>query len=176
MSLTLKRKKEMITFRLTKSLAKKLNLKLKDSLYQSTSKFGDWYATDFRLGHRQFILCTSEKGRFPIVVEAAPYKNFHERLVYSLKLALTSLGVSQAQIETELMQFNEYQYAKTSDRSVTGTMVDSIKQLEAFYSYKAMNLDNCQVMSEYLSKVPHLALKSFPDQMTLELFQKPLLS
>lgn len=161
----------MIILRLTLSLAKKMNLKLSESQTQSTSKLGDWYASDFRLGPRQFILCTSVKSRFPIVLEAAPYKTFPERLVAELRIALMALGLSQVQVEQELFHFSEIQFAKTKDRSVVGTIVDSIKSLEFMYEAGRINTEDRKWMNGYLARTPHVKLNSDPNEMTLNLFK-----
>lgn len=161
----------MIVFRLTSSLAKKMSLRLSEPQAESTSQLGDWYATDFRLGPRKFILCTSQNGRFPLVIEAAPYKKFPDRLVRELKISLNELGVSQAIVETEISNFDKLQFAKTIDRSVVGTMVDSIKNLGFMNDIGQINPDDRKWMNNYLARTPHVKLNSYPTEMTLKLLQ-----
>lgn len=162
----------MIVLRLTSSLAKRMSIKLSETQEHSTSKLGDWYAVDFHLGTRQFILCTSEKGRLPIVIEGAPYKKFTERLVSDLRYVLAELGISQDQIDEELSHFSKTHFAKTKDRSVVGTMVDSVKGLEFMFEIGRLDPDNRKQMHSYLAQTPHVKLNSYPEEMTLRLFKR----
>ncbi len=153
-----------------------MNLKLSESHVQSSSKLGDWYATGFRLGSKQLILCTSSIGRWPILINAAPYKNFHERLISELKPSLLKLGVPEDAIDDELKQFDEIHYATNSDRSLVGQMVDSVKMCKFYYERNGENLTNLQWMSEKLAHVPHMSqVKGWPEDMTREAFKKPSL-
>lgn len=166
----------MVLFRLTLSLAKKMKLKLSDSKTHSTSKLGDWFATDFRLGSKHLILCTSSIGRWPILIDAAPYKNFHERLISELRPSLLKLGVTEEDIAEELKHFDEIHYAKNIDRSMVGQMVDSVKTCKFYYERSGENLINLQWMSEKLAHVPHMSqVKGWPEDMTREAFMKPSL-
>jgi len=159
----------VVVIRLTSSLAKKMSLNLTETQEQSTSKLGDWYASDFRLGSKHLILCTSSIGRWPIVISAAPYKNFHERLISELKPSLKWLGISDDLIDKELTQFNEIQYGKNKDRSLVGTMVDSIKSCEHyFYNDPEIGSDLIEI-SKRLAHIPHMSkVKGWPEDMTRE--------
>ena len=124
-----------------------------------------------RKRERACSYCTSQNGRFPLVVEAAPYKNFPERLVGELRIALNELGLSKAIVETEISNFDKLQFAKTTDRSVVGTMVDSIKNLGFMNDIGRIDPDDRQWMNNYLARTPHVKFNSYPTEMTLKLFQ-----
>jgi hypothetical protein len=168
--------KKMVVIRLTSSLAKKMNLKLAEAQIQSTSKLGDWYASDFRLGSKHLILCTSSIGRWPIVISAAPYKNFHERLIAELKPSLLGLGISEKIIDEELTHFNEIHYGKNVDKALVGTMVESIKTCEHYYYHNPEVITNLREISKNLAHIPHMSkVKGWPEDMTRDALNKQLL-
>ncbi len=70
----------MIIIRPTASLAKRMKVRLKPDVGSSSTRLGDWYAMDIVIDRQQYILCTSEKSRLPIVISAAPYATFPSRL------------------------------------------------------------------------------------------------
>lgn len=160
----------MITLRITSSLAKKLKIKLGHAKSESTSKLGDWYAMDFRLGSNHYILCTSDKARLSIVLDAAPYMNFFERLVSELPIVLRSIGIPGVLIKDEIEQFSSIYYAKTVDRSVRGTMVEAVKALKYYFDAGDVRGQDKKRMFGFLLDTPCVALQNFPRDMVLRCF------
>lgn len=126
----------MLLIRSTKSLATRVGIKkLADTERASTTTLGDWYATDFTISRQQLILCVSQNARLPIVLEAAPYKLFPERLIEMLGQVLRAIEVPEESIERELSAMNERSFAKTVDRSLVGTLNQFSKDLECAALY-----------------------------------------
>src|SRR5207245_1147260 len=88
----------------------------------SSNLLGDWYACDVVINRGQFILCTSEKARLSVVLAAAPYATFPDRLPAALSPILSALGIPQSQINRELSEMREIRLAKALNRSLTGTL------------------------------------------------------
>ena len=58
----------MVVLRPTARLALKLRLRLGVSNFRSTTRLGDWYATDLNLGRRRLVICVSELSRLAVVL------------------------------------------------------------------------------------------------------------
>jgi hypothetical protein len=120
----------MVIFRPTAALAKRMKIKLHDSTEHSTTLLGDWFAQPLVLNRKQYVLCTSEHGRLPVVIPAAPYNSCYTRLPDVLAEVLLEIGVSAEKVEQELLQMNETKLAKTNNRSILGSMKESRFELE----------------------------------------------
>ena len=70
----------MIIIRPTASLAKRMRVKLLGNDVTSTAQLGDWYANDIVLNRKQFTLCASSTSRLAVILDAAPYATFPDRL------------------------------------------------------------------------------------------------
>jgi len=58
----------MVVLRPTARLALKLRMRLAEFNHQSTTRLGDWYATDLNLGRRRLVICVSELSRLAVVL------------------------------------------------------------------------------------------------------------
>lgn len=122
-----------IIIRPTASLAKRMGIKLLPSEARSSGKLGDWYANDIVLGRKRYILCVSEYARLSLLLKAAPYANWPERLAPALKALLLKIGVPEKTVEAEIATMeSHYMIAKTNSRSVLGSIRDYAFNLEAF--------------------------------------------
>jgi hypothetical protein len=88
---------------------------------QSTTRLGDWYANDIVLSRKQFILCVSSTSRLAVVVDAAPYATFPDRLSDAVTEVLRIIGVNESKIQEERQQMREFALAKTVNRSILGS-------------------------------------------------------
>jgi hypothetical protein len=165
----------MMIIRPTASLAKRMKVKLQSNEAESTSCLGDWYAIDIVLDRKQFIMCVSSKPRLAVILEAAPYATFPDRLSDAVTELLKAIGVTDANIQNERIQMDQFVLAKTINKSILGTLNDYRHQLEAVVRYDRLNLNDTLKMSLYLSKTISLALpEGYPRDAVLKLFgQEP---
>jgi len=165
----------MLILRPTASLAKRMKVKLQSNEQTSTTRLGDWYALDIVLCRKQFILCISFKPRLAVVMEAAPYATFSERLSGAVTEVLRVIGVNESSIQEEQTEMENIVLAKTINKSILGTLNDYRFQLEWAADAGRFDLYDTLKMSMYLSKTISLALpEGYPRDAALKLFgQEP---
>jgi hypothetical protein len=122
----------MIIIRPTTSLAKRMKERLQHTEVQSTAAMGDWYANDIVLNRKQFILCVSSRSRLAVVMDAAPYATFPDRLTDAVSEVLRAIGVDEGKIQEERNHMQEFVLAKTVNKSILGSLNEDKFQLEAF--------------------------------------------
>lgn len=161
----------MIIVRPVADLAKKMKVKLVQFEQNSTNLLGDWYAIDIVLNRKHYILCMSEKARLSLVLNAAPYVSFHQRLQENLKLLLNEIGIEPYKINAELEEMKKIKVAKTNNRSILGSMNEAKSQL--CFMIKTGNLIRDPFsMSVWLLDVISLVLKhKTPRREILKLFE-----
>ena len=112
----------MVIVRPTADLAKRMKVKLAPTKELSSTLLGDWYALDLTIERQQYVLCVSEHGRLPVVLKAAPYFNFPDRLVETLPNVLQGIGIPPQKAKDEVLKMENVYLAKTNNRSVLGSM------------------------------------------------------
>jgi hypothetical protein len=165
----------MMIIRPTASLAKRMKVKPPSNEAESTTCLGDWYTIDIVLDRKQFIMCVSSKPRLAVILEAAPYATFPDRLSDAVTELLKAIGVTDANIQNERSQMDQFVLAKTINKSILGTLNDYRQQLEAVVHYDRLDLNDTLKLSLYLSKTISLALpEGYPRDAALKLFgQEP---
>lgn len=121
-----------IIIRPTASLARRMGVKLSADESKSENVLGDWYANDIVLNRKQYILCVSENARLSVLLKAAPYATWPDRLAPELERLLRAIGVEESAIQREISSMSEKRIAKTDSRSVLGSIRDYSFNLEAF--------------------------------------------
>ena len=165
----------MIIIRPTASLAKRMKIKLQACELKSDTALGDWFALDFVLSRKQFIMCVSQKSRLAVVVNAAPYSTFTDRIQNAICDFLKVIGVTDSNIDSERLKMTPVVIAKTDDKSILGTMNDYRFQLEYNDNVGRLDLNDPLKMSMYLSKVISLVLPDgYPLDTALKLFGQEL--
>jgi len=89
---------------------------------KSTTRLGDWYATDLSLGSKRYILCVAERDRISIILNAAPYAEFPMRLAKNLPQLLFKMGIRGDKVSAEIREMDPIKNAKTVNRSVLGNL------------------------------------------------------
>lgn len=165
----------MIIIRPTASLAKRMKIKLQACELKSDTTLGDWFALDFVLSRKQFIMCVSQKSRLAVVVNAAPYSTFTDRIQNAICELLKVIGVTDSNIDSERLKMTPVVLAKTDDKSILGTMNDYRFQLEYNDNVRRLDLNDPLKMSMYLSEVISLVLPDgYPLDTALKLFGQEL--
>jgi hypothetical protein len=162
----------MITIRPTQSLAKRMKIRLSESRTQSTTILGDWFAQDFVFEKRQLIFCMSENGRLPVIMPAAPYSQFPNRLADQVLHVLHEIGVESSKAKREWNQMLEFSVAKTNNRSVIGTMKQLRLDLEYSNPPGGLNREDPLSLSLFLARsAGTMTLSEFhPREAVLKLF------
>ncbi len=153
----------------TAKLAAKLGAQPASFDFKSSTKLGGWYASNFTVGNTQLILGVCETSRLGVVIAAAPYASFPERLVAEVVLVLTALGASPAAVAGELQSMGTLLLAKHHNRSVLGTINEYIFQIQVLHDLNRLPLKNLTSVSLMLSEIPHVKLGIFSDRETLRL-------
>ena len=162
----------MVIIRPTANLAKKMKVKLVATSNQSSTLLGDWYARDLVIDRQQYILCVSEYGRLPVIFRAAPYASLPMRLVTALPEVLQKIGVPIEMARVEVSKMDEVVLAKTSNRSILGSMNEFRFQLQASNQLGRLHDDPVK-MSLDLAEVVSLVLPNHtPKDTVLKLFGK----
>ncbi len=161
----------MLTLRPTASLAKRMKTKLAPEAPPSSTILGDWFANDFVLNRKQYILCVSEKTRLAVIIEAAPYSDFPLRLPTALAQILGVFKISPQVIEQETDQMFPVTLAKTNSKSVLGSLNDDLQMLEAYQRYNRKHIEPILEMMVRLSDTPCSIFKyQSPKEITLAAF------
>jgi hypothetical protein len=91
---------------------------------ESDTALGDWYVNRFVVDRRPLLLVVSSQSLLPIVIPAREVKSLSSRLAQLVADRLNRLQVPPGLIDRETGAMNQVLVAKTTDRSVLGTMVD----------------------------------------------------
>ena len=89
----------------------------------TTTALGDWYATAL-FWKPQVALFVNEPTRLPVFVPLAPAATLVPRFVSHFGAILDAYGLDPRFIDSELAEMSHHRLAKTSNRSVVGTMND----------------------------------------------------
>lgn len=98
-----------------------MNRPLANQKRPTSTALGDWYATAM-FWKTQLVLLLNERSLLPVLMPLAPATTLPERVGQELAAVLTRHGVDHAFIEREVAAMAEVDVAKTSNRSVVGTM------------------------------------------------------
>lgn len=162
----------MVVLRPTARLAAKLRMRLAEFNHPSTTRLGDWYATDLNLGRRRLVVCVSELSRLAVVLEAAPYATIPERLPPALGRVLHWIGVEQPTIEREIAAMGTIAIAKTCNRSVLGTINEFVHYLRCMHANRPVPPDPFLLSAE-LSEFVCMPLEdTYPKDAAFRLFSE----
>lgn len=87
-----------------------------------TALLGNWHATALMWRPQQMALLVNDATRLPVFVPLAPARTLHERINDAVGQLLEALGVSIDIVIQEAAEMAQVSYAKTSNRSVIGSM------------------------------------------------------
>lgn len=161
----------MVVLRCTQKLLARLNRPVAVAPIASTTRLGDWYGNELRLGRQLLLLFVSGRTRLAVLVPALKSRRLPTVLADAVSDRLAALGVSAAHIEQERRRMSEVVFAGTDDRSVLGTMND--------YAFMAREIhaqggapEPLEELMEFLARTPILALEGVrPVDMVREAFR-----
>lgn len=114
----------------TKKLADPIGITLALERSESTTRLGDWYANRVFIRPKQHVIFVNETTLLPIIVPLTPAKTLLPRFVQQYGTVLRHLGVDEASIAVETASMDAVAWAKTTNRSVVGSMNGFIKDIE----------------------------------------------
>lgn len=138
----------------------------------STTVLGDWYATVV-FWRPQVALFVNEATRLPVLVPYAPAKTLIPRFVTHLEAVLDALGVDPRFTATEADEMTEHAWAKTTNRSVVGTLTEFTFLADAYRD--RLGSDDLMMLSLRLASTPCGPLRNshgFPDRELEALIQQ----
>jgi hypothetical protein len=88
----------------------------------STTRLGDWYATDLPWRPRQVALFVSEHTLLPLLMPLAPTATLLDRFPDQLGVVLRAHQIPQPIVAAEVALTRTYRVAATANRSLLGSM------------------------------------------------------
>lgn len=134
----------------------------------SDTALGDWYANRIVIARQPLLLLVSQKSLLSILTPARDVKQLPERLPEIVGARLRRLDMDETVIAAEVEAMNVVVVAETTDRSVTGQMVDFAKHLTYYLPEKAWSEADLQAAEGKLAKMPCRSSRPF-DQVIFPL-------
>jgi hypothetical protein len=127
----------MFTLHCTAKLRERLGRPLTEAPRPPSTAFGDWYATAL-FWRPQMALLVNERTLLPVLLPLAPTATLPGRVAPVVAQVLHLHGVGPEFIEREVAAMDEVRIAKTSNRSVVGTMNEFEFQAEVYRDHRGM--------------------------------------
>jgi hypothetical protein len=146
----------MYTLHCTKKLIDRIKPAVVASSSPPTTALGNWYATAL-FWKPQAALLVNERTLLPVLMPLAPASTLTARFVDELANVLSRHGASQPFIANEVAAMSEVSMAKTSNRSVVGTMNEFAFLAEAYR--ESVDSFDLVALSMRLADTPCSAIK-----------------
>lgn len=101
----------------------------------ATTLLGNWYATA-RFWRPQLALLVNERTLLPVLLLLAPAATLAERVAPAVAEVLRLHGVGPDFIDREVAAMAEVEIAKTTNRSVVGTMNEFVFEAEVYRDHR----------------------------------------
>ncbi len=159
----------MINIMVTAKVAKKIKTPLKQSTIKSTNILGDWYVHFLILQRQHILLAISARTLLPILISAKNIASLPINLKEALKDILIKIDISNAKIENEILQMDNWVFAKTASRSALGTINDFSNLLR----YQDIRNRNLMIHAMTLANTPCSPIGMMtPLEATRSIFEK----
>lgn len=163
----------MVVLRCTHKLLARLKHPAPAAAAVSTTRLGDWYGNELRLGRQQLLLIVNGRTRLAVLVPARDARRLSTVLPDAVSVRLAAIGVPAALIDQERQQMVDVVFARTDDRSVLGTMND--------YAFMAREIhvrgeapETLEELMEFFARTPIMSLKGArPAGMARDAFRDP---
>jgi hypothetical protein len=118
---------------------------------RSSGRLGDWYANPL-FWRPQVVLFLNERTRLPVLVPLAPALSVVDRFPTEFARVASRLGLTVAAVTAEVEAMTDWVLAKTSSRSLLGTM-NEFAHLADNYRWRHDTIDLVD-LSLWLAEVP----------------------
>lgn len=129
----------------------------------SDTALGDWYVNRLVVDRRPLLLLTSARGLLPILAPARDVRTLPARLKGLVVARLHRLNVAPRVIDAECAAMVPVCVAKTTDRSVLGSLVDFAFQVEAHLEPGAWDETTLPFVEGRLAETPCHASRRLED-------------
>jgi hypothetical protein len=146
----------MYTLHCTAKLRERLKRPLSDAMHLPSTALGDWYATVL-FWKPQLAQLVNERTLLPVLLPLAPAANLPERGAPAVAQLLRMHGIGQDFVEREVAAMDEIRIAKTSNRSVVGTMNEFEFQAEVYRDHSGIT--DLLELAMRLAEMPYGAIK-----------------
>ena len=148
----------MVVLRCTQKLLSRLKRPALEPPGVSSTRLGDWYGNELRLGRQQFLLFVSGRTRLAVIVPARDARRLSAVLPAAVCDRLAALGLSSARIDQEREQMSEVVFARTDSRSVLGTMNDYAFMAKEMHA-RGNAPESLEALMQFLERTPIIALE-----------------
>lgn len=120
----------MLTVCCTTKLLKRLRVETVAASKTPEPRLGEWYATVLQMRPHHLVLLVNEPTRLAAVLPARDFGVLGQRISDAIVHVLKDLGLDAGVIDHERRAMADVTFARTSSRSVRGTMSEYGFQLE----------------------------------------------
>jgi len=135
----------------TKRLLDRVKRPVLPTVSEPATILGNWYANAL-FWKPQVALLVNERTLLPVLMPLAPAATLSVRFPEALQGVLEVLGVTPEFIEVEIAAMADARYAKTSNRSVIGSMNEFKYLAEAYRDHRGF--DDLVALAVELSETP----------------------
>lgn len=114
----------MILIRCTRRLARFFGVERREPEEASRAVLGEWYANLVPVTGGPVVLFVNSPTRLAVVVPAGERRKVENAFALRVPGLYRRLGLPAASVRAESAEFGRYAYARTSSRSVLGSMSD----------------------------------------------------
>jgi len=122
----------LFSFRCTRRLINKLQVSVVIDPPQPNTRLGDWYGNVLFSGYHRLIIFVSEQSLLPVIMPLRERKQLLPSFRSRLSELLFHLDVSEKAVSLELVNMERALIARTSNRSVLGTMNQFIQDSKIY--------------------------------------------
>ncbi len=148
----------MVVLRCTQTLLARLKQPDLAAQAVSSTRLGDWYGNELRLGRQQSLLFVSGRTRLAVIVPARDAGRLSTVLPDVVCDRLAAIGVSSARIDQEREQMSDVVFARTDNRSVLGTMNDYAFMAKEMHA-RGNAPESLEALMQFLERTPVIALE-----------------
>ena len=158
----------MVTIRCTRKLLRRLDVAADDTMPESTTILGDWYANILYSRPNQLVLCVSARSLLPVVLPAREIGTLAPRFCDALGSVLMALRIPKGVVEAEMREMEHSVYGPTQNRRLLGSVNDFMYHLSVLVDQKP-DLSPTE-MALHLAAIPCAPIGyKFPREAAFEL-------
>ena len=155
----------MIKLQLTKKFQDKSGLKINSDSDVPLERIYSWHVHSFPRGRRTGVILMNDLTRYSVILfglQKADYKNLFSLFVEQLRRNMETDGYSKQETENYISNFDEFVLSKTSDKSVMGSIKNSILDMPYWLDLSGFwDEDKITYINSKFNDTPILALERY---------------
>lgn len=145
----------LLVIRPTKTLTREIDPKVESIETSTVNDFLSWHANNFLLNRKKHIIFMNDKSRLSITISGIrsnQYKDIRGIFLTNLKDYLLAEGLNESLIDRYIGIPSYIHFANTNNRSVLGTITESIKLMDYLYDRETipgiieLNMENNRII------------------------------